>query len=145
MKRAIEINPNNLGVRNLAGLGHMIAGKLDEALIIFERTMRLSPRDNYEAMSGEPHVHIYRGEYELALEWAERGIAANPSYNPNHWVRIAANAHLGRQEEARRALAALNALAPGITVASLRQIHVRETMHEDKVLRGLRLAGMPEA
>ena len=90
------------------------------------------------------HVHLQLRHFEAALDWAERSLAENPNYNPTHWALIAANAHLGRLPEARRALATLQALVPGISLA-----HFGSRIHADArhniVVEGLRLAGMPEA
>jgi TolB-like protein/Flp pilus assembly protein TadD len=141
--RALDVNPNNVGVLALAGIGNMIAGSLDDALAIFQRVIRLNPGDTYEATSGIAHAHLRLGRFDAALDWAERSLSENPNYNPAHWVLIAANAHLGRLTEARRALAALQALAPGITLA-----HFIGGRHDDLfnvMVEGLRLAGMPEA
>ena len=126
--RAVDLNPNDVGVLSLAGIGNAIAGSLDDAMTIFQRVIRLSPHDTYEAMSGIAHVHLQLGHFEEALDWAERSLAENPNYNPTHWALIAANAHLGRLAEARRALATLQALVPGISLA-----HFSSRRHGDVI------------
>lgn len=141
--RALEVNPNNVGVLSLAGIGNMIGGSLDNALTIFKRVIRLSPGDTYEAMTGIAHANLRLRNFDAALDWAERALAENPNYNPAHWMLIAANAHLGRLGEARRALATLQALVPGINLA-----HFGGGRHDDVfelMVEGMRLAGMPEA
>jgi tetratricopeptide (TPR) repeat protein len=141
--RALEVNPNNVGVLSLAGIGNMIGGSLDDALTIFKRVIRLSPGDTYEAMTGIAHANLRLRNFDAALDWAERALAENPNYNPAHWMLIAANAHLGRLGEARRALATLQALVPGINLA-----HFGGGRHDDVfelMVEGMRLAGMPEA
>ena len=88
-------------------------------------------------------AHLQLGHFEEALDWAERSLAENPNYNPTHWALIAANAHLGRLAEARRALATLQTLVPGISLAhfSGRLVAARHNI----MVEGMRLAGMPEA
>ena len=144
LKRALELNPNNVGVLNLVGVGHLFAGSLDDAMSVFHRVLRLSPGDSKEAMTGIAHVHFCLGHHEEALDWASRSLAENPNFNPTHWILIASNAYLGRMDEARRALVALRALAPGISLASIR--HGQGAMNPQRVemlIDGLRLAGMP--
>ena len=58
---------------------------------------------------------------------------------------IAANAHLGRMDEARRYLAELRRLAPEVTVASIRAGQpAKDPGRIEPILEGLRLAGLPE-
>ena len=58
---------------------------------------------------------------------------------------IAANAHLGRMEEARRYLAALQALSPGVSLARIRRgQHSKDPHRIDVLIEGMRMAGMPE-
>jgi hypothetical protein len=61
-------------------------------------------------------------------------------------VRIAANAHLGRLDEARAELARLLIIMPGLTIAGLRTIYALSTSPDvlELVITGLRLAGLPE-
>ena len=47
---------------------------------------------------------MIRGDYNEALVWAARSLASNPNFDATYWVLIAANAHLGRMDEARRFL-----------------------------------------
>ena len=141
--RALDLNPNDAGVLSLAGIAHLLSGSFDDAVTIFHRVMRLNPGNTYEAMTGIAHANLRLSHFEAALDWAGRSLAENPNYNPAHWVLIAANAHLGRLAEARRALAELQALAPGSASPTLPTIGMR-TMFE-MIVEGLRLAGMPEA
>ena len=51
---------------------------------------------------------------------AERALAINADFDFAYWMVIAANAHLGRMDEARKWLAKFQALVPGITIARIR-------------------------
>jgi len=61
-------------------------------------------------------------------------------------VKIAANAHLGRLDEARAELGRLLAIDPGLTIAGYRAFLGPATAPEflDIAVTGLRLAGLPE-
>ncbi|MEX0859707.1 MAG: transcriptional regulator, partial [Cucumibacter sp.] len=70
----------------------------------------------------------------------------NPNYAPTYWMLIAANAQLGRMDEARRWLAKFRALAPGATVASIKAMQpAKDPSRMAAILEGLRLAGLPES
>ena len=143
LEHALELNPNDAGVLVLVGIGQLVGGSMDEALAIFERTIRLNPGEKYGAMQGIAAIQLYRKNYEEAATWARRALAENPNFNPNHWLLIAAYAHLGRLDEAKRALAKFQALVPTISIARIGR-HCRDSTRDDVVLDGLRLAGMPE-
>jgi tetratricopeptide (TPR) repeat protein len=147
IKRAVEANPNNLMVLSIAGFGHIIGGgSLEDALTFFHRAIRLSPADAFVAMTGLGNAQMFLGHYEEALDWAQRALAINPNWNPPYHTLIAANGHLGRLEQAKRVLAALQALEPGFSLEQfLNSIHSKDPRRADIFKEGLRLAGEPES
>ena len=77
--------------------------------------------------------------------WAGRSLALNTTFDCTYWMLVAANAHLGRMEEARRHLAELRRLAPEVTVASISAGQcAKDPGRIEPILAGLRLAGLPE-
>ena len=89
---------------------------------------------------------MIRSDWQEALVWASRALALTPNNQPTHWMLVAANAHLGRVEEAHRYLDELRRLRPGVTVSGIWEGQPQKT--EDRcanILEGLRLAGLPEA
>ncbi|THK34544.1 adenylate/guanylate cyclase domain-containing protein [Ensifer sp. MPMI2T] len=147
IRQAVAINPNNLDVVNFAGVASLLCGSLDEAVTYFLRAERLSPNGlgSHWNLTGLAHVELVRGNCEQALIWAGRSMAANAYYGPCFWMLIAANARLGRMEEARRHLANLLAISPEVTVASIRSGQAAKNPDRiEPVLEGLLLAGMPE-
>src|SRR5262249_55167965 len=51
---------------------------------------------------------------------AIRSLALNGNFHATHWMLIAANAQLGRIDEARRRLAEFRRIAPEVNLASIR-------------------------
>jgi TolB-like protein len=144
-RRAVELNPNHVEVLFAAGAVHIWCGSLDEAQSLFKRVIELSPGATFNAYVGLAHVNIALGRYREALEWAGRSYAENPNFDVIHWILIAANAHLGRMDDARRWLKALQALSPGVSMASIQNAHTqKEPGRMAAIFDGLRLAGMPE-
>ena len=147
-RRALELNPNNFMVLSGAGVVDLHIGSVDDALKYFMRAIELSTREvrAYVTLSGIAHMKMYQGDYQEALHWAERSMAVNARFPPTHWMSIAANAHLGHMDEARRLLAAFLALEPKVT---LRSIHDGQpNKYPDRTAAteaGLRLAGLPES
>ena len=144
---AVEDNPNDLIAAAAAATGHLHCGSLDTALALFARALRLNPRHPFAhiAHTGMAHAHIVRGDYPDALELAARARALNTNFDATLWMLTAANAHLGRMDEARHFLAALLELAPGVTIARIRAGQpAKDPGRIEPILQGLRLAGLPE-
>jgi TolB-like protein/Tfp pilus assembly protein PilF len=143
--RAVEINPNNITVLIIAGAGHIWSGDLDLAMGLFRRVLALSPGNTSYAMTGVAHVLICQGKYEDALDWARRSLAEEPNFDVTHWIMTAALAKLGQKVAAKRALSALLALSPGLSISRLTQAnHSKYPERWGTIFDGLRLAGMAE-
>ena len=112
---AVEANPNNQMVLTWAAIAELHCGDLEKSLAHSRRAILMSPGDPtaHLAMTAIAHAHMALGKYDEALKAAERSLAVNPNYDPTYWMLIAANAQLGRMDEARRWLAKFRALAPG--------------------------------
>ncbi len=102
IEQAARANPNDLYVLTAAGVLTMHCGDLDRAMDYFERALRLGPNDPFSrfALTGTAHVHVLRGNYPAALDSAARSLAINDRFDATYWMLIAANAHLGRMEQA---------------------------------------------
>jgi TolB-like protein len=147
VRAAVAGNPLNANVITWAGIAETHCGNIDVALDYFHRAARLNPRGAGAALAhtGLAHVHIVRGENEEALRWAASSYALTPTYDCGLWMLAAANAHLGRMEDARRYCAELRKLAPNVTVSSIRAGQPAKIPQRiEPVLAGLKLAGLPE-
>lgn len=142
---ALEANPNDATIVWGAGVAHLKGGSLEEAVALFKRAVRLSPIDAFIGLTGIAHVQMALGNYEDALDFARRSLAQNPNYPATHWMLIAGNAHLGRLDEAKRALKVLQKLVPDISLARIsRGQHAKDPQRTEVLIEGMRLAGMPE-
>jgi adenylate cyclase len=143
--RALAISPNLAVAHGARGSSLISSGRLEEGIAALERCIRLDPCRSAIRLNQIALALYYSGEYEAAIETANRAIRANPRYpNPYRW-RAAALGQLGRIEEAKRALEEAIAIAP----ASF-DMYVKENVPwrrpEDyaHMIEGLRKAGMPE-
>ncbi|MGE0499542.1 MAG: winged helix-turn-helix domain-containing tetratricopeptide repeat protein [Rhizobiaceae bacterium] len=144
---AVEANPHNLMVVSAAGVGHLHCGDVADALALFRRADRLSPRDSlaHVTLTGIAHALMVLGDYPEALVTAGRSLAANPNYLPTYWMLIAGNAHLGHMDQARHYLDAYLKVVPEASLARIRA--GQPAKHPDRlatILDGLRLAGLGE-
>jgi len=147
-QRAVEANPNNLTVMIFAGITHLHIGNVDDAIAFSEHAIRLSPSLDgaHWPLTAISHAQMIKQNYEEALVWAKRSISANPSFVCTYWMLVAANAHLGRLDEAKRHLATLKRLSPGVTIAQVWAAQPqKDASRTQAILDGLRLAGVAEA
>ena len=130
-----------------AGIAHLHCGRVEDALAYFHRAIRLSPNDPeaHISLTGIAHAQMILGDYEEALVWAGRSLALNTTFDPTFWMLIAANAHLGRMDAAHRFLEGFKALAPDVTIASIRAGQsAKDPSRIAAILEGLRIAGLEE-
>jgi hypothetical protein len=91
------------------------------------------------------HIRMAEGRYEEALDWAMRSQAINAGYDANHWMLIAANAFLGRMDEAQRHLAGLEEISPSVSLERIRRgQHAIDPHRIEVLIEGMRMAGMRE-
>ena len=98
--------------------------------------------------AGSAKLHL--GSYEQAVAWFRRAIEANRNYpHPNFELGFALT-QLGRLDEARSAVRAGLALNPAFSISRLRATWTAMTddpthlAQIDRVLEGMRKAGLPE-
>jgi len=147
IEEALRQNPNDLYVLTVAGVMHLHCGDLDTALRYYELAFRLGPSDPNArfVLTGMAHIQIVRGNFPEALILATRSLSFNDRFDATYWMLIAANAHLGRVEQAENWLSALLVFAPPVTISRI--LASQPSRYPDRfgpIAEGLRLAGFPE-
>jgi hypothetical protein len=90
-------------------------------------------------------AHFAARRFEVTIEWADRALHDQPRTVGAMRVKIAANAHLDRLDEARAELARVVAIDPKLTIARYRAYaHFYAPEVRELYVTGLRKAGMPE-
>jgi DNA-binding winged helix-turn-helix (wHTH) protein len=121
------------------------SGDLDAARRDLGTIAALGPkgRHYHSAAAGIAHAEMARGNYEAAHQWALRSHAVCGAYNPALYMLIAANAHLGRLETARRYLADLRRIVPTVSLAGIANGQVHQYPERFKpILAGMKQAGL---
>jgi adenylate cyclase len=143
--RALTLSPNLASAHYARGANLISSGRPKEGIAAIERSIRLDPRRAAARLNQIALALYYSGEYQAAIEAANRAIRSYPNYpNAYRWL-AAALGQLGQIEEAPRALQKAIAIAPAAF-----DMYVRERVPwmrpEDHahMLDGLRKAGMSE-
>jgi adenylate cyclase len=147
LDRALALNPN--AAHAWWARGNIHAGNEPEkAIDATERARRLSPFDPYTFLFAQTIAvaHLTARRFEQAIEWADRTLHDQPRMATAMRVKVVANAHLGRLDEARAELGRVLAIDPKLTIAGNRErvAHFEAPEVLELYVTGLRLAGLPE-
>jgi TolB-like protein/Tfp pilus assembly protein PilF len=147
LDRALALNPNAAHAWLIRGYIHAVRNQPEAAIEAIERARRLSPFDPYTFIcaSNTAAAHLAARRFEQAIEWADRALHDQPRALGAMRVKVAANAHLGRLDQARAELSRVLAIYPEQTIAGFREyFHYLAPEFLELYVTGLRLAGLPE-
>jgi len=137
--RALQLNPSHARGWYISGTLRLFAGDTGVAIQHLERALLLSPR----ARVGTVNLHIGMAHlacrrYEEALPRLLLDVQDCDTDNPGPWRYLAAcYAHLGRRDEARKAVEKVRAITP-LVIEDLE--YMRDPEQRAILLAGLRLA-----
>jgi adenylate cyclase len=149
-ERAIAIDPNLAVAHNYVGQTKVFLGRANEAAEHTLKAIQLSPRDPELArwcyQLALTYIHQQRDDE--AVEWARRGVEANPNLRYPYRVLAAALALSGRVDEAHVVAAEMLRRYPEETIGAFL---TREAWPnpvylagQNREITGMRLAGIPE-
>jgi adenylate cyclase len=149
LKVAIENDRNFAPAYAQYGASHWFIGKAAEVIPNVETALRLSPRDPlrnfWELFICHAHAHL--AEWEQAVEWCEKSIATR-AYWQAYVDLAAAESWLGRDTEAKAAIAEVLKLRPDFTLLIWKKNKVSDDptfkKEFERITEGLRKAGLPE-
>jgi TolB-like protein/class 3 adenylate cyclase len=147
LDRARALNPNAAGAWMISGFIHALRNQPEGAIEAFDRALDLSPFDplGYLIAAALGSAHLAARRFEEAIKWADRALHDQPRVAAAMRVKICANAHLGRLDEAHAELARLLAIDPRLTIARVCALGASYSPEYLKLyVAGLRLAGLPE-
>jgi adenylate cyclase len=147
LDRALALNPNAAHAWLIRGSIHAHRNQPEAAIEAIERARRLSPFDprSFRYASLIAFAHLTARRFERAIEWADRALHDQPRMVSAMRVKVVANAHLGRLDEARAELSQVLAIDPKLTIAGFRAYaHFDAPEILELYVAGLRLAGLPE-
>jgi adenylate cyclase len=142
-ERTVALNPNNVAA--IANIGFYFGswGMYDRGLPLLKKAMELSPYRPFWCWLPFWQRAYERGDYEEALEFAEK---ANSPERPGALIGLVPTyAQLGRKERADQALRTLRQLWPSLSEGVIREYFRAWNTPEpviDKLAEGFRKAGM---
>jgi adenylate cyclase len=144
-KRAVKLNPYDMGARGVLGISHLVVGEQQEAIELFTAAIQRDnsdPRYKWAALNAFSHYLL--GQYDASLSWAREALYLTPQHLQVLAVRAAALAQLGRADEAKKATEVLLGHFPTLTVERhLRNFRWKRPEDIAHYREGLSKAGIP--
>jgi Flp pilus assembly protein TadD len=152
---AIELNPGEPTAYRELGLNNLYLGRDQEAVDWFRRADSVAPRDRgrWTWLQGLGRALMHLGQDTEAVEALRLAVHSNPHLSRDRAFLAAAEALAGNLDRAKLHLAQYAEVDPGMTVrrfATERSSVPPEAVSPDylrgleRILEGLRRAGMPE-
>jgi TolB-like protein len=145
-RRALELNPNFALAHACLGLPLAVQGEYEEAVKSAEHALLLSPNDRIvgaRASEANAAAHFGAGHYAESAAWARAGIESAPEFPQTHRLLAAATALQGDITAASEALANLLRLQPNLSLAWISENTAFVGDMAERLLEGLRKAGLP--
>ena len=119
-------------------------GQTDEAIVHFEQSLRMSPRDPFNSFFavGRAVAHYLADQYDQAIKWARHGLELRPAYLGAHRILCASLAQAGQIQEAKATMAALRQMQPNLSIDWVRQSLPHTARRMEKFIEGMRKAGL---
>lgn len=123
LRRARELNPNDMLALRIQGLTEQRSGDFRASLEPLRLVLRIGPRDPNQFMA---HMHLQAAyvalnDYAAALEHSRLGLSSAPNFGLLHMYAAVAHAGLGEIEAARSAFVSARQLAPEMVANRLKQ------------------------
>ena len=143
-QHALDLNPNFAAAHGFLGHALVLDGRSDQAIAHSEQAIRMSPHDPQNALFnvGLAAAHYLAGRYNEAIVYGRKAMQQRFGLTNGHRIYIASLAQAGQIDEARAALAKLQELQPGHSVAWIERNIPYTPGPMAKFLEGMRKAGL---
>jgi adenylate cyclase len=144
-KKAVELNPYDMGARGVLGICHLVIGEHRQAIELFSMAVQRGTSDpRYQLAALNAFSHYLLGQYDASLSWSREALYLNPNHLQVLAVRAAALAQTAQTGEAAKAAEVLLSSFPGLTVERhLRNFRWKNPADIAHYREGLLKAGIP--
>jgi adenylate cyclase len=145
-ERAVALNPGDPNVLVNYAICLNFAGRSEEAIPLFQKTIRLNPVGSYYNYLNNLHLGnalIFTGRYEEAVSAYKKAIQRNPNSVWGHIMLTATYSMMGREEEAQAEVAEVLRINPKFSADFWAKTSlIKEQSLRDKIFNALRKAGL---
>ncbi|MCU9838687.1 hypothetical protein OEZ49_12985 [Ruegeria sp. WL0004] len=142
--RAMLLGPSNSFAPAVAANVELYSNNPAAMVPLLKRAMRLCPIYPAWYLGDLAYAYLLLDRREEAISAAQESARIDPDYVYNHFVLAVAFAELGRIGEARAATEDILRIEPGSSITKYRESPFQEERVIERIVRGLRRAGLPE-
>jgi adenylate cyclase len=145
--RALAINQSLAAGWANRGAISLFLGQPDAAQEQLGHALRLNPLDpeTYRAEGAMAFAYLFQGKYDDALKWATKALVHRPTFYVALWASAIANALVGKIDEAQKFMPQIRLVHPSMRISNFKDyIPTRRPEDMERMIEGLRLAGLPE-
>jgi TolB-like protein/Tfp pilus assembly protein PilF len=148
-KQAIDLDPSDSWSYLRAGFALISAGRPQDSLRYIDTAMRLDPHPPSGFLFVLGLARFGLEQYDVAATSLESATGSNPGNQYPFLLLGAAYGYLGRPQDARSAIARYNEILVRLggvpeTVLTAPEFYYTQNADLQRLIKGLRLAGMPE-
>jgi len=144
-ENALALNPNSANTYEYLGVTLNYAGKHEQAIEIFKKSIRLSPIPSVNTLFSLCVACRDDGLYEEGISAAKKAVELEPDSLYAHTCLASCYALLGQNDKAKIEAAEVMRIDPKFSVANIkRQVPYRDAADTELLIRSLRLAGLHE-
>jgi len=145
-ERAVALYPGDSTVLYYYATSLNFAGRSEEAIPLFQKTIRLNPVGSYYNHLGNLNLGnalMFTGRYEEAISAYKKAIQRAPNFIWGHMMLTATYSLMGREKEARAEAAEVLRINPKFSVDFFAKTSlIKEQSLRDNVSNALRKAGL---
>ena len=145
LQTALELNPSLAWAHYGVGAALVFSGRAREALPFLQAAMKLSPRDPNMGsfLVRMADAYLFMHNYDEAITWARKALRQSGFQWSRYSVLLSALGHLGRIEEANRALRELRTKRSDFSIDFVQSTHlIADPDDMSHYLDGLRKASV---
>ena len=145
LQTALELNPSLAWAHYGVGAALVFSGRAREALPFLQSAMKLSPRDPNMGsfLVRMADAYLFMRDYDDAITWAKKALRQQGFQWSRYAVLVSALGHLGRLEEANRALQELRTRRSDFSIDFVQATHlIADADDMSHYLEGLRKASV---
>ncbi|MET4425872.1 adenylate/guanylate cyclase domain-containing protein [Bradyrhizobium sp. RT3a] len=142
--KSLKLNSNSPHGWYVIGISQLAQGNLDDAVKAIGRGIRLNPRDpaGYVYMTSYALTQFLRSNFPDAIEFADKALAARPTWVPALRVKAASLAAIGDVDAAKATFDRVKAVDPTGAASVMQRMIQLQPHHLSSYIEALRKAGM---
>ena len=142
-KKAINLSPNSAEANFKYGHALRWAGRFDEAIVAFNKAIRLNPITPLRYINNLAWAYAYSENYEKAIALWNQSLERNPDYFFAHLGLALVYQLSGNETKARESAAEVLRLKPNLTISKIEKGPATRNIDRNRLHDALNKAGIP--